>query len=412
MSQPDPKLVPFPKAPQRRPRDPRIDAFRGLALLMILIDHIPGNPYEILTIRNFGFSDAAEAFFVMSGIAAGIAYSGAVERWTRGEAGLWPAVSPMWMRAWTLYLVQIFLTVSALALYAWAADTFLRPEFRVQHNLGLIYEQTGAALSGIATLGYQIGYVNILPAYILLLLAAPLGVWGGLRAPWVALGLSAALWLVAGAQGWNVPNHPGGGGWFFNPFAWQAIFVLGLVIGIRHRQGRRLVPVWPPLFWGSVAFLIFVLAWRWLPDLAPYMNHKMAELSTLGAPPNVVSHNKTHLALPRLLHILALVYVISCLPAVTRICAHPAAAPLRLLGRQGLLVFAAGTILALAAQIVMDVEPEIVWLPWLLPLVATAIVYALARLRDESSTGAAPIARPQPVPADERQSGATSGVVP
>lgn len=410
MSPPDPKLVPFPKTPKRHPRDPRIDAFRGLALLMILIDHIPGNPYEILTIRNFGFSDAAEAFFVMSGIAAGIAYSSAVERWSRDETGLWPAIAPLWRRAWTLYLVQIFLTVAALALYAWAADTFLRADFRVQHNLGLIYAETSAALSGIATLGYQIGYVNILPAYILLLLAAPLALWGGLRAPWVTLGLSAALWLVAGAQGWNVPNHPGGGGWFFSPFAWQAIFVLGLVIGIRHRQGRRLVPVWPPLFWGAVAFLVFVLAWRWLPDLGPYMNHKLAELSALGAPSNLVSHNKTHLALPRLLHILALVYVISCLPAVTRACAHRAAAPLRLLGRQGLLVFGAGTILALAAQIVMDVEPDMVGLPWLLPLVAVAIVYALARARDGSPTGAASPAHGQPVPAEARKPGGTSGL--
>ena len=53
-----------------RARDARIDAFRGLALIMILIDHMPGNPWEALTIRNIGFSDAAEAFFIMSGIAA------------------------------------------------------------------------------------------------------------------------------------------------------------------------------------------------------------------------------------------------------------------------------------------------------------------------------------------------------
>ena len=66
MSQPEPKLLSFPKGtrqPQRRPRDPRIDAFRGLALVMIFIDHMPGNPYEHYTLRNWGFSDAAEAFF-------------------------------------------------------------------------------------------------------------------------------------------------------------------------------------------------------------------------------------------------------------------------------------------------------------------------------------------------------------
>lgn len=390
--QPDGTLVAFPKSPVRRPRDPRIDTFRGLALLMILVDHIPGNPYEILTLRNFGFSDAAEAFFVMSGIAAGIAYSGAMQRWSAGEVRLWPAISPFWGRAWTLYLVQIFLTVAALALYAWAADTFLRAGLRSEHNVGLVFEQTGAALSGLATLRYQIGYVNILPAYILLMLAAPLAVWGGLRAPWITLGVSGGLWFVAGWQGWNVPNHPGGGGWFFSPFTWQAIFVLGLVIGIRHRQGRRLVPVSRPLFWLCAAFLALTLAWSRVPELAAYLNHKMAELGALGAPANVVSHNKTYLALPRLLHVLALIYAVSCLPAVTRACAHPAAAPLRLLGRQGLLVFAAGTVLALAAQIALEVEPGSPWLPWLLPLVAAAIVYAMAWSRDRLGKSAAPAA--------------------
>ncbi len=72
MSPSDTKLVRFPgAAPARRPRDPRIDAFRGVALVMIFIDHVPGNPYETLTLRNWGFSDAAESFVVMSGIAAG-----------------------------------------------------------------------------------------------------------------------------------------------------------------------------------------------------------------------------------------------------------------------------------------------------------------------------------------------------
>ena len=76
-ARPEAQLIPIRQgliAPSR-PRDPRIDAFRGLALMMILIDHMPGNPWEEVTVRNIGFSDAAEAFFVMSGIAAGIAYS-------------------------------------------------------------------------------------------------------------------------------------------------------------------------------------------------------------------------------------------------------------------------------------------------------------------------------------------------
>lgn len=384
---PESKLVPFRGGPIEAPRqrDPRIDAFRGVALAMIIITHMPGNPYEDLTIRNFGFSDAAEAFFIMSGIAAGIAYSPAVERWLTGSGRLWDAVGPMWNRAWTLYLVQIALTVGALGLYAWAAETFFRAEFRVVHNLGLIYTETGAALAGLATLSYQIGYVNILPAYMVLLLVAPLIVAGGLRAPWWTIGAGLAVWLVSGMLRLNIPNHPGGGGWFFSPFAWQAIFLIGLVIGIRHRKGARLVPVSWPLFGVAATFLVVVLIWRHVPAVGNAMNHKMAQLGALGVPWNVVSHNKTFLAMPRFLHILALVYVISCLPSVTRLCGSAAMWPLRLLGRHGLLVFALGTMLALVGQILMDVEPAERWLAWTLPPAAIAICAAAAWLRDRAA---------------------------
>ncbi|SEM66528.1 hypothetical protein SAMN04488003_10347 [Loktanella fryxellensis] len=400
---PDAKLVPIRQgvvAPSR-PRDPRIDAFRGLALMMIVIDHMPGNPWEEITVRNIGFSDAAEAFFIMSGIAAGIAYSPGIARWLNGAGSLWPAMAPMWRRAWQLYVVQILLTVLALALFGWAASTFVRAEFRDMHNLALIYEQTGPALVGLGTLGYQIGYVNILPSYIVLLIAAPFVLMAGVRAPWLTVAASLVLWFIAGAQGWNIPNHPGGGGWFLSPYQWQAIFVIGLVIGIRHRQDQRLVPVHRGLFWGAVALLVFIFAWRHLPGLAPIMNHKMAQLSWLGAPSNITTHNKTILAFPRFLHILALAYVLSCLPLVTRLCAHPIAAPLRLMGGHGLLVFGLGTILSLIGQIIMDVFAGQAWLPWGLPPVGVLLCYAAAVVaeaarRASASAQRARVTPPQP----------------
>jgi len=55
----------------RAQRDLRLDVFRGLALVMIFINHVPGTVYENVTSRNFGLSDAAEGFVLMSGVAAG-----------------------------------------------------------------------------------------------------------------------------------------------------------------------------------------------------------------------------------------------------------------------------------------------------------------------------------------------------
>ena len=40
--------------------DLRIDFFRGLALYMIVFDHIPGDPLSKLTYARIGFSDAAD----------------------------------------------------------------------------------------------------------------------------------------------------------------------------------------------------------------------------------------------------------------------------------------------------------------------------------------------------------------
>jgi hypothetical protein len=46
-------------------RDLRLDLFRGVGLWMIFLDHIPHDVVAWLTLRNYGFSDAAE-FFVIS----------------------------------------------------------------------------------------------------------------------------------------------------------------------------------------------------------------------------------------------------------------------------------------------------------------------------------------------------------
>ncbi|MBP0483907.1 OpgC family protein [Sagittula salina] len=398
-----PQIIPLSArtpVPVKAPRDPRIDMFRGLALVMILINHMPGNPWEAITSRNFGFSDAAEAFFVMSGIAAGIAYSPAMLRWLDGKGRLRDAVLPLWRRAWTLYMVQMLLTVLALGLFAWATYAFVNPKFSEMHNLATFYRDPAKALIGLPLLGFQIGYVNILPSYIVLMLAAPLALIGGLRFPRLTLAASVTLWLIGGIYRLNIPNYPGNGGWFLSPLSWQLIFVVGLLIGIRHRRGERLVPVSRLLLAVAAGYLLFVLAWREIPALGQFINHKMAQLSSVGVPYPFTSHNKTYLAFPRLSHMLAVVYVLSCLGSVRVIAGHRLAAPLRLLGRHSLPVFAFGTMLALSGQIVFVLTPD-QEIRWLIPPLAALLSWGLARLKVASA--------PSPAPA---QTGATQPARP
>jgi len=58
-----------------RGRDLRLDLFRGIANWWIFLDHIPNNVLNWLTIRNYGFSDAADLFVFISGYTASFVYA-------------------------------------------------------------------------------------------------------------------------------------------------------------------------------------------------------------------------------------------------------------------------------------------------------------------------------------------------
>lgn len=385
MPQPEAKLVPFPKASAsqiasgaRRPRDPRLDVFRGLALVMIFINHVPGNPFEDYTNRNFGFSDAAEAFFVLSGMAAGLAYSGRFMAAQREANGLWAAVRPMWARAWTLYMTQILLTAWAIAIFSAGALWFGVPEMVTKINLTRVFGQTAEALVGLPTLGHQLGYVNILPAYSVLLITAPLAILVGLRSPALMMALSVGFWFLTGLYRWNLPAFPNPGGWFFNPLAWQVLFVAGLMTGLSKRQGKQFIPYKPILFWGCIAFLFFVLAWMKIPPLGTAMNKMMLTMGRAGAPFHLVAHDKTFVSLPRMLHIMALAYVLSHARIVLTLCAQNWTKPLALMGRQGLLVFSSGTLMSLSAQVLMAAMDKPDWLAWSLPPLGIALMILIA----------------------------------
>jgi hypothetical protein len=328
-------------------RDARLDMFRGLALVMIFINHVPGTAYEYFTSRNFGFSDAAEAFVFMSGLAAGLAYSG---RFVSGP--VWPAIAKVWARARQLYFVHLSITVMALAIFAAAAHWFGLFEVLSKNNIAPLFSKPLEAMIGLPLMTHQLGYLNILPLYITLLLATPAIILLGLRWPRQTLIGSIALWVIAGQFRLNFPNYPTQGGWFFNPLSWQILFVIGLLSGIAMKQGRRFVPKKTWLFGACAAFVIFVLLWVKVPPLGDAGRSVLGLLSKLGAPFYVTWFDKTFLALPRLAHALALFYVLASLGVVRQLAESKWAAPLRLMGRQGLAVFAAGTVLSLFLQAV------------------------------------------------------------
>jgi hypothetical protein len=328
-------------------RDERLDMFRGLALVMIFINHVPGTFYENFTNRNFGFSDAAEAFVFMSGMAAGLAYS---NRFRSGS--LWAATGKVWARARQLYFVHIVITMLCLAIFAGAAKWLGFTEVLSKNNLAPIFQKPLSSLVGIPLLTHQLGYLNILPLYMSLLLATPLIILAGLRWPVRVVLASIMLWIIAGQLRFNLPAFPNSGGWFFNPFSWQLLFTVGLLSGSAMKIGKAFVPHSRLLMILAVGILLFTLLWMKIPPFGKFMNGTMGWLNGMGVPFYVVWFDKTFLSLPRLLHALALFYVMSNWPAMRRLASSAAAAPLRLMGRQGLAVFATGTVLSMFLQAV------------------------------------------------------------
>ena len=80
-------------------RDARADLCRGLALWMIVVNHTPGNLLASVTLKNFSFSDATEAFVLLAGYAGAFAYAGAADRngWPFAAAALVRRVAKLYV---------------------------------------------------------------------------------------------------------------------------------------------------------------------------------------------------------------------------------------------------------------------------------------------------------------------------
>ena len=322
-------------------RDTRIDVFRALALLTIYIDHVPGTAYEHLTYKNFGFSDAAEAFVLISGISVALAYGPKFQPGSRLLATL-----KLWRRAGVLYVAHIVATMMVIAIFCAAAVLAKRPDLLTFINIEPLIKNTPEVLIGIVTLGHQLGYNNILPVYSALLLMAPVWLLFISRWPWAALAVSGALWLAAGIYQVAPLNYPEPGFWFLNPLSWQFLFNIGVAAMLHVRRGGA-IPVNRWLIGAAAAYVVTALVWVHSP--------LWGQISWFGLPPVLTGFDKTFLSLPRLLHILALSYLVVALPAFSNLFRTAPDHPLAILGKHSLPVFIAGTVIAMVAQVMKQI---------------------------------------------------------
>src|SRR6202040_4393283 len=233
-----------------------IDFWRGFALVTIFINHIPGIYFGGFTFRNVSLSGSAELFVFLAGWA--------MRKLIEGPARALPAkwlILRLESRAFQVYVAQMVVTELAIALLA-AAAIFLDAPFLLDwHNASAVFNDPIKAHIGLVLLTHQLGYFNILPLYVVLIFIAPAVALLHRHAPALLLLASVAIYAAALVLGLNLPTWPVEGTWFFNPLAWQLIYVLGFLFAgedgpgrfvMRHRLALRWL-AFPVVILGAVA---------------------------------------------------------------------------------------------------------------------------------------------------------------
>ncbi|WP_072396679.1 OpgC domain-containing protein [Hyphomicrobium sp. CS1GBMeth3] len=228
-----------------------IDFWRGVALVMIFINHIPGLDYSILTLRNYAISDAAELFVFLAGCSVAFV--------ANGQATVKPlgaVVMRLLVRAFEIWQAQIATISVAIAILAASAIYFTDPLLLDWHGAGPAFSDTVRSSIGLVLLTYQIGYFNILPLYVVLMLMAValvvLSRWSLL----LAVAASVALYAATLAFMWKLPSWPVGGAWFFNPLSWQILIMLGFVSMVAKRR----YPAWDAMLRRLWPFSVAIVA--------------------------------------------------------------------------------------------------------------------------------------------------------
>jgi hypothetical protein len=323
-------------------RDLRIDFFRGLALIFIFIDHVPGNGLAYFTLRNFGFSDAAEVFVLLAGFSAVLAYGRTYE----GQ-GFKAGTSRVLDRVRDIYVWHLGLIALCAVGLAVAAAIFENPMYVRNIGVHVFSEDLTRATVLAAALINQPNMLNILPLYIVLLLFwLPFLLWLVPQRPWLALAISVAVWVGANVFELNLPSQQHPQGWVFNPFAWQLLVTIGAMTA--HSSRRGALTCSRPLLWIAAGYVIFaflmVAPWTQLPGL---QNAYFIPRDLLG------DMDKSYLSPWRLMHVLALGYLaVFLLSPQSHGLTRAWARGIGRCGRYSLEIFCLGTVLSFAGWVV------------------------------------------------------------
>ncbi|MCG6112402.1 MAG: OpgC domain-containing protein [Paracoccus sp.] len=352
-------------------RDIRLDVFRGLGMLIILIAHVPGNPWTLWIPARFGFSDATEMFVFLSGMASAIAFGG-----TFDQRGPWLLTARVVQRLWQLWWAHLALFLAVFALVTWAG---MRPDG--QSYVSRLNLQRFAADAGLVLdfmmLRYVPNYFDILPMYMVILALLPVMLMAERAHRALPLALMLGLWALAQSRAMPFPAEPWSDrGWFFDPFGWQLLFFTGFFL---RRGTWRAPPAWGWLLALAVMVVVATVPFAWYQTLRAYP--VLRDVADAIRPLT----SKTTFGLFRYLHFLSLAVIALALvgPAGARL-THPVIAPvtdaLRRIGQQSLAVFLAGMFLAQGLGIALDQTGRDTLTVTLANLSGCGVLYGVARI--------------------------------
>jgi hypothetical protein len=313
-------------------RSTSVDFLRGLSLIVIALDHIPESALAHLTPHVYAYFDAAEVFVFLGGYASAAAYC------TMTAGGVAAQARRRFLKR-TVELYRAYLLTAGLMLLAGLAMLALRV-----HTAVLPYTDAPQLLArplqtllDIATLRRQPYLAAVLPMYIWFALCVPLVAPLARRRPGAALLASLALWLCAPPLAHLLPSADPVG-WSFDPFAWQLMFMLGMLCRLRpvpiafqaSRAGRGLT-------WLALAVALVFAGYKLLVENQPE--------------PGYLKQHLTSLRVVSFVSIAWLVAQLSRLGWIDRLAA--ALPPVVTVGRHGLVCFVWGTLISTVADIAL-----------------------------------------------------------
>lgn len=317
-------------------RDLRLDLFRGVANWAIFLDHIPDNVVNWITTRNYGFSDAADLFVFISGYTASFVYARMML-----ERGFIVGATRLTKRVWQLYVAHIILFVIYIASISYLALRFGDSEMINEFNVaGLVDNATETLRQGLF-LRFKPLNLDVLPLYIVLMGLFPPVLWFMLRKPDLTMALSIVLWLAARHYGLNLTAYPAGQ-WYFNPYAWQVLFVFGAWCAMGGARRSMTLINSPITLWLCLGYLVFALVMT-MAGRFPTFGGMFPEWLFSAFNPN----DKTNLAPYRFLHFVVIVIlVIRFVPKEWPGLEWKVFDPLIVCGQQSLAVFCVGVFLS------------------------------------------------------------------